>query len=77
MTRIVVNEIPKEHIRSCNNCSARNYESTLLFDGNIVDKLYALQIGTMCICLCEDCLREVSAKIDGILSEKKESEDTE
>ena len=77
MTRITVSEIPKKHIRSCNNCSARNYESALSYDGNVVDKLYDLQISTMCICLCEDCLREVCIKIDGFFSEKKESEDTE
>lgn len=26
-------------------------------DDKIVDKLYELQISTMCICLCEDCLK--------------------
>lgn len=53
-------EISKKNIRSCNNCSARNYESNFVFnDDKIVDILYELQISTMCICLCRDCLESL------------------
>lgn len=77
MGKILVQEIMKTKKRSCNNCSARNYESKLCYDGNIVDKLYDLQISIMSICLCEKCLREVSTQIDGLLNEKNESEEAE
>lgn len=74
MARIVVMEVPKNRIRSCNNCTARNFESAMFFDGEVVDKIYELHISNSCIALCKDCLRKVSAEINACLSEQKESE---
>lgn len=57
MSRIILKEISKKSTRSCNNCSARNYKSTLVNDDKIVDTIYELQVSTMCIALCEDCIK--------------------
>lgn len=43
---------------SCNNCSARNYESRISF-GKKVDKLYSLEIGSAVVTLCKDCLEKL------------------
>lgn len=43
---------------SCNNCSARNYESRMLFSKK-VDKLYRLEIGSAVVTLCKDCLEKL------------------
>lgn len=52
-------------IASCNGCFARNYdpdnEKTL---GAYKKTLYNLHIGNMCVCLCKDCLKLISYKID-------------
>ena len=57
-----VREVAEHDIRNCNSCLAGNYKS--------VEKLYSLDIGQMSICLCYDCLRELSANIEGFLTEK-------
>ena len=60
--------------RSCNSCYARNYDTTIPTGiGHRVDKLYSLNIGNMQICLCEDCLKEVSNLIEDFLNEGNEN----
>ena len=54
-------------IRSCNSCGARNYKSLYGVLGKQVEKLYSLDVGQMNICLCEECLRELSAIIERFL----------
>lgn len=50
----------KDHIRSCNTCNAKNYESSFPSDtGKKVDVLYELCIGHMCITMCEDCINRL------------------
>lgn len=69
MKNINLKEVRKHDIRSCNSCLARNYKSANFNHiGEYVEKLYSLDIGQMSICLCEDCLREISAKIERFLS---------
>ena len=69
MKKINLREVAEHDIRSCNSCLARNYKSEN-FDhiGEYVDKLYSLDIGQMSICLCYDCLHEISATIESLTS---------
>ena len=69
MKNINLREVKEHDIRSCNSCLARNYKSKN-FDhiGEYVEKLYSLDIGNMSICLCEDCLKEISNTIESFSS---------
>lgn len=69
MNRIAV-AVTKETC-SCNNCSARNYKSKLSFDNNEVDKIYELQVSSMCIYLCKDCLEKLYWHISDFMGETK------
>ena len=68
MKNIELKEISKEDIRSCNNCSARNYKSSLSYGSKVVDNLYELQVSSMCICLCRDCLEDLQNIVDNFLT---------
>lgn len=68
MKIIEVNKVNNKNSRGCNNCSARNYKSEFSDFGHYVDKMYELRISSICISLCESCMREVSTKIEKALS---------
>ena len=51
-------------IMSCNVCYARNYDPDGENTFGVYKKdLYDLHIGSMCICLCKDCLKLIAGKI--------------
>lgn len=52
----------KNDIRSCNNCSHKNYTPSREIQSEVTEpvQLYDLIIGNMCIALCPDCLSELS-----------------
>ena len=45
--------------RSCNECSNRNYKSKFDPPETKPVDIYELEIGTFCIALCRNCLRDV------------------
>lgn len=69
MKNVGLRKISKKNIRSCNNCSARNYEGYFSCESKIVDELYELQVSTMCICLCRDCLEDLQNIIGNFLTD--------
>lgn len=69
MRNIELREISKKDVRSCNNCSARNYKSSLSYESKVVDKLYELQVSSMCICLCRDCLEDLQNIVGNFLTD--------
>ena len=74
MKKINLKEVAEHDIRSCNSCLSRNYHSEVSNIGKYVDKLYSLDIGQMSICLCYDCLREISATIESFTSMNRPTE---
>lgn len=47
----------KDHA-SCNCCrNVRNYTPTIVFDGEKVETLFDVSIGSQTVCLCKDCLQ--------------------
>lgn len=49
-----------EDIATCNNCSARTYESSLPgFGGKIVDRVFEVRVRSGVTRLCKDCLQEL------------------
>ena len=63
---IVVKRVT-ERIRSCNSCGAKNYGCEQ------IEALHELHVGTLCVVLCENCMREVAEKINEHLT-KTEAE---
>lgn len=52
-------KISQEKIRSCNGCSARNYDSCLSLPGEKVDILFEVIVGNQNTCLCRSCLNRL------------------
>lgn len=55
---------------SCNGCGARNYVSmTTAPEEKLVDTIYEVRVGIMCIRLCPDCLavlaKQATVVLDG------------
>lgn len=71
---IVVKRVA-ERIRSCNSCGARNYTPSIGHSDGCekVEELHELCISTLCVALCENCMREVAEKINEHLT-KTEAE---
>ena len=70
----------KYGISSCNICSARNYEvknENASAFGIYKKDLCELHIGSMCMCLCKDCLRLIDNKIVAFLDAEPENDEEE
>lgn len=50
----------EEFPSSCNNCNAQNFESSYVKETKAI---FALRIGCMKNCLCEDCLKQLGRMI--------------
>ena len=49
---------------SCDSCDAINYNPSFWHSAKMVKRLYKLRIGYIVLCLCEDCLKELTLSID-------------
>lgn len=67
MANIKINKICNG-IRSCNVCGARNYQSSMIHDNNIVDKLYTLSFKNLQICLCKSCIENLEVVVETFLN---------
>lgn len=58
----------KHHIASCNSCSAKGYESKIsLGKSHQVDTLFDIEVGNTVLCLCEDCIKDLTNRLLDIL----------
>lgn len=65
-------------IASCNVCFARNYKPDAVNALGVYKKnLYDLHIGSMCMCLCKDCLKLIGQKITALENAEAEDEKEE
>lgn len=58
-------KISSETIGSCNGCGAMNYDSSICFRGEKVDKIYDVIVRNQCTLLCRNCLNRLH---DAVLS---------
>ena len=59
---------PSKDDRSCNCCSARNYDNSFSMLGKRVDTLYEVQIGCMMSVLCKNCLKNLYEAVGDIVN---------